>query len=114
MNRTELINLLQKERDYQTKVFGNYKNNPSLNLASFLSFLKTYIDKAEKEYTNIWVKDLPDWLVAVDEHTHQGSAPVKTYEHLIKIFALAGAALETYTEINPEEWREEGVKLKWR
>jgi hypothetical protein len=27
--------------------------------------------------------------------------------------ALAGAALETYTEINPDEWRRDGVKDKW-
>ena len=28
--------------------------------------------------------------------------------------ALAGAALETYTVIEPDAWRKDGVKEKWR
>ena len=43
----------------------------------------------------------------------QGSAPVDAYEYLIKVFVLAGAALEAYTEVNVSNWRERGIKEKW-
>jgi hypothetical protein len=41
---------------------------------------------------------------------------VKAYEELIKIMALAGAALETYTDIDPAKWREdlEAHMSKWK
>ena len=37
----------------------------------------------------------------------------KKNEHLIKVFALAGAALETFLFVDPESWRQEGPKEKW-
>jgi hypothetical protein len=114
MTHGEVIELYKKEREYQKAVFGDYRNNPSLNLGSFLLFLDNYLNKAKKYYTSRWTSDLPPWLNATKESSIQGTAPVDTYEELIKIMALAGAALEAYTSINYELWRSEGIKDKWR
>jgi hypothetical protein len=111
-----LIELYKKERDFETCVFGEYSKVESLNFASFLIFLDKYIKKALDAYTGKWDKELPPWLLNCEEFQKEGSAPVKAYEEVIKIMALAGAALETYTEINPERWREdlEAAIRKWR
>ena len=104
----EKINqLYNKEREYQLRVFGDYKNIKSLNLASFLILIKNYLEKAEKYYSGPWSKELPPWLNNCQEFYDEGSAPVETYEELIKIFALTGAALETYAEFNLDEWRKD-------
>jgi len=113
MTRDELKRLYDKEREYQIKVFGDYKNNPSFNLASFLIFLDEYIDKAKKNYLSKWTDNPPDFILATKEIKEQGSCPADTYEELIKIFALAGAALESYAAIDVSKWREEGIKDKW-
>lgn len=107
MGINSVINLYIKEREYEEEVFGNYVNNQCLNLASFIMFLDTYITRAKKTYTEKWVKDLPKWMLSSKEDMLNGSTPVETYECLVKIMALAGAALESYVEINPEKWREE-------
>ena len=109
-----LMDLYNKEREYQKKVFGDYKNNPSLNVSSFLLFLDNYLDKAKKSYTSKWTNDPPPWLISTKEIAQQGSCPASTYEELIKIFVLAGAALESYTMIDSNKWREEGIKDKWK
>jgi len=116
MKRKNLIELLEKELTYQVSIFGDYKNDPNLNVASLILMIRTYLDKAEKAYVSKWVHDSPDWLISAKE---QGGSletkpmPVKTYEELIKVFALTGAALEAFTNINPEHWREDGIKDKW-
>jgi hypothetical protein len=107
MNLSELFQLYSKERDYEKFVFGNYKEVDALSLASFLIFLKGYCDKALTAYAGKWDKDLPEWLLTCKEFEQDGSAPVKAYEEIIKIMALAGAALETYAKIDPEKWRED-------
>ena len=114
MTREEVIELYIKEREYETLVFGEYNNNQSLNLASFLTFLEQYLKRAKKSYCNRWISKLPAWLIKCKESQDQGTAPVETYEDLIKIMALAGAALESYTQIDVDEWRQNGmIKEKW-
>jgi len=107
MTKNEVIQLYLKERKHEEKNFGKYKTNLNLNLASFLVFLKSYTDKASKEYTNKWDGELPSWLVECAEFNAHGVAPVNTYECLIEIMTLAGAALETYAEIDIHEWRKQ-------
>ena len=116
MKIENLIELYRKEREYETCLFGDYNNVKPLNFASFLISIKKYIDKALTAYTGKWDTELPPWLISCQEFEQDGTAPVKSYEELIKIMALAGAALETYTNIDPEKWREdlEEAMSKWR
>jgi len=110
------IELYIKERKYQSMLFGKYEDDKSLSLPSFLIFLKTYVDKALQAYSGKWQRDLPPWLKGCAEYKNHGVAPVKAYEELIKIRALAGAALETYTDIDVAKWREDPEKdiQKWK
>jgi len=114
MDIETVMELYKKEREYQKKCFGEYSKIPSLNFASFLNFIRTYLEKAEKEYSDVWDRNLPPWLLDCEEkQNYTDTAPVQAYAELIKVMALAGAALETYTNINPKEWRggpEEGKK----
>ena len=105
--------LYEKERQYQRSVFGDYKNHPHFNVATFLEFIRRYLDEASESYVDVWTKDMPQWLEDCREYENYEPAPVKTYEALIKIFTLAGAALESFTCVNVEKWREEGPKPKW-
>ena len=116
MTIIELLELYNKEREYEKCIFGEYKDVSSLSFPSFLIFLKEYIDKASIAYSGKWETDLPDWLRSCREFEQDGSAPVKAYEEVIKIMALAGAALETYADIDPEKWREdlEAHIKKWK
>jgi len=114
-NITQLFQLYQKEREYQRCCFGNYADLDSLNFASFLLFIEEYLGKAKKGYCGKWddLENLPEWLRSSKETT-QGSAPAEAYEQLVKVFALAGAALETFADINPEEWRNDPEESrKW-
>ena len=110
MDTQEVMELYQKERDYQSNVFGQ---NSSFNVASFIIFAKRYLEKAEKSYVENWTSNLPDWLETCKEYQDQNTAPVETYGYLIKTMALIGQALELNSTIIPEEWRKEGVKEKW-
>jgi hypothetical protein len=112
MTTEELFQLYVKEREYQTKIFGDFKENPNLNIASFLEFIRRYLNKADDFYADKWTSDLPLWMLNCKE-IENGSAPILTYENLIKVFALAGAALETFALIDPSYWRAEGIKKKW-
>jgi hypothetical protein len=113
-NEEKVIELYRKERDYQRSCFGEYTNIKSLNFASFLNFIRTYLNKAEKSYSEKWDQDLPSWLENCKE-MEEGTAPVEAYEELIKVMALAGAALETFTESNPTEWRTDpDESRKWK
>jgi hypothetical protein len=116
MDKTENVcNLYQKEREYQKCAHGDYNNVESLNLGSFLILIDHYLEKAKKSYSGPWKQNLPEWLTNCRENVLEGSAPVEAYEELIKVFTLAGAALETYAVINLSEWRnniEEDLK-KW-
>ena len=114
MTKEEIIKLYEKEREYQREIFSDYKNNPSLNLGSFLLFLDNYLNKAKKYYVSKWTNELPEWLLSSKEFIQQGSCPAESYKELIKIFALAGAALESYSAIDVSKWRNEGVKDKWK
>lgn len=110
-----LFELYQREREYQRCCFGEYSDVKSLNFASFLLFIEEYVQKAKKGYSGKWESELPSWLNGSQE-TQEGSAPVEAYEQLVKVFALAGAALETFADINPTEWRTdpEEESNKWK
>lgn len=115
MNEEKLMEIYRRERDYQKCCFGEYKDIGSLNFASFLLFIEQYLKKAKEGYCGPWQKQLPDWLSACKE-MEEGSAPIEAYEQLIKVFVLAGAALETFADVSPPNWRdnadEDGQKWK--
>ena len=112
MESSELFRLYLKERDYQQKIFGSYKDNSKFNIASFLQFIEHYLDKCKESYVDIWTDELPLWLESCKESS-SGTSPAKTYEQLIKLFVLAGAALESYCNVNTDEWRKE-INPKWK
>lgn len=114
-NQDDVVEIYRKERDYEKCVFGEYSGIKSLNVSSFILLLKDYINKMEKAYCGKWKKELPPWLLSCTEFENNRSAPVEVYENLITIMALAGAALETYTDVDPEQWRvnPEEDKKKW-
>jgi len=105
MNTLEVLELYRKERAFQTQAFGEYQDVKTLNFASFLVIIEEYLTKAKSAYAGKWSKELPPWLKGCTEHADEGSAPAKAYEEMVKIMALAGAALETYGEYDPEQWR---------
>jgi hypothetical protein len=110
------MQLYQKERNYEKLVFGDYDDLQSLNVASFLLIIEHYLEKAKAAYAGKWSKDKPDWLLACKEMIQDDkTAPVGAYEELIKIFALAGSALEAYTNIDPNKWRQNASEdmKKW-
>ena len=113
MTVEELIEVYKKEREYQRKAFGEYRLNSTLNISSFLTFIEEYLEKAKKAYVYDWSPNKPPWFEESDEYVAVGLAPIKTYEYLIKVFTLAGAALETFLSMEPDNWRAEGVKEKW-
>lgn len=108
--------LYQKERNYERSIFGEYRDDSSLSFPSFLLFLEEYVKKARAAYVGKWDKDLPPWLKTCVEYENNGFAPVEAYEEIIKVMALAGAALETYAIIDPTKWREnlESDVAKWK
>lgn len=116
MSEDQIIELYKREREYQRCMFGHYEDEESLNLGSFLVFIRHYLEESEKGYVGPWVTPdkLPAWLKDCKE-LQGGSAPIQAYEHLIKVFALAGAALKTYAKIDPEKWREDIIAegQKW-
>jgi len=122
MRLNDVIQIYLKEREYERSVFGDYQNLPELSFPSFLIFLKQYAEKAFEAYTGKWDKELPPWLNGCaemkkdQEGPQNGTAPVKAYEEVIKIMALAGAALETYTDLDASKWREhpEADAKKWK
>lgn len=115
MNEIAVLDLYGKERGFQTRAFGNYEDVESLNIASFLLLIEEYLNKAKKAYAGKWSTDLPPWLKNCAEYKAESTAPVKAYEEIVKIMALAGAALETYGEYDPEQWRAdlENALRKW-
>lgn len=110
-----ILELLRKERAYEFKTFGSYKDYKSFNVLSFITFIEEYINKSKQIYSSKWRGDeIPTWLTNCKELTEQGTAPIEVYENLIKIMSLAAAALETYTELDVEEWRKNlEPKDKW-
>ena len=111
----DVIELYKKERDYERNTFGEYKDIKSLSFPSFIILIKQYLEKVEKAYAGKWSRELPEWLETCAEFEKDGTAPVEAYEQMIKLMALAGAALETYSEINTEKWREDPEidRTKW-
>jgi len=116
MTPQQIFALYEKERDYETCVFGDYSKVESLNLASFITFLDIYVRKVKQAYAGKWEKELPPWLITCKEHEQDGNAPVKAYEEIIKIMALAGATLEAYTQVDVSKWREDldAEMEKWK
>lgn len=120
MTISDLMELYYKERSYQKEIFGSYDSKQVLNISSFLTFIDNYVDKAKDNYCKPWIniEDLSkiseyNWFKNSIEMQQQGAAPISVYEELIKIFVLAGAALESYSDIDVEEWRNNGIKGKW-
>ena len=117
MNVRQIIELYERERQYQKSCFGEYKNVKSLNLASFLEFIEEYVRKAKQAYCGPWNKqeDMPPWMNTCKE-MEEGSAPIEVYAELIKVMTLAGAALETFSDLNPRRWRFDSERdaLKWK
>jgi len=115
MDIRSLFELYTKEREYQRCCFGEYSDVKTLNLASFLLFIEEYLQKSKKGYCGKWEANLPTWLCNSEE-MKEGSAPAEAYEQLVKVFVLAGAALETFTTIDPAEWRKdlEEESTKWK
>jgi hypothetical protein len=110
-----IARLYELERQYQISAFGEYQDIHALNLASFLVFLEKYLKKAKEAYAGKWEKELPPWLQITKEYQLEGSAPVEAYAELIKVMALAGAALETFAVINPDSWRTDPNEAsKWK
>ena len=105
MTKDEIFELYKKEREYQEKCFGEYKDNPSLNVGSFLIFMENYLNRAKLSYMTNWTPKPNSWLITSTELIKQGSCPEETYEEIIKIFAFAGACLESYCKIDLEKWR---------
>ena len=115
MRQDQLFKLYLREREHQRRVFGEYHTESPLNLASFLILHGEYTRKAKHLYVQQWDKRLPPWLLNTVEHAQQGSAPVRTYQEIIKNFALHGACLETFAQIDPDMWRRgEDIKRKWK
>ena len=108
--------LYDKERQYEYDAFGDYGKIETLSFPSFLIFLEQYINKAKAAYSGKWDKKLPPWLKTCAEFEKHGTAPVKAYEEIIKVMALAGAALETYTSFDASKWRENSEEdaSKWQ
>ena len=100
-----ILEVYRRERMHETRKFGDYQKIESLNLASFLLLIEEYVKRAKAAYTSKWSSELPPWLKDCAENKLHGTAPVEAYEEVIKIMALAGATLETYCEILPDEWR---------
>ena len=113
MTSEELFQLYLKEREYQTKIFGDFRDNESLTLSSMLLFIERYLQKSKDSYADKWTSEFPAWMKSCEELGGGDTAPILSYENLIKVFALAGAALETFAIIDPLCWRTDGVKKKW-
>lgn len=94
-----------KEREYQEKMFGRFEDDKSLNTASFLIFLKDYINRALEAYTRKWTSEKPEHIITCKEFELHGVGPFKTYDELIKIRALAGVPLELNATIDVKKWR---------
>lgn len=116
MDTNDAVKLYVKERNYETMVFGKYEDLGSLNVASFLVIIESYLEKAKAAYSGKWTKELPEWLLTCKEaRMDDGTVPVGAYEELIKIFALAGSALEAFTAIDSNKWRANAAEdmKKW-
>lgn len=113
MRVEDLFEMYIREREYQKEVFGDYSDNPALNFASFITFLDLYLQKVKNSYCDKWDENPPAWIMSTPEFKSIGMTPSNAYEHLIKLFVLAGAALEQI-DVNPTEWRKDGINPKWK
>jgi len=115
MNQIDIIELYKKEREYERSTFGDYEDIKSLSFPSFVILIRQYLEKVEKAYAGKWSRELPDWLINCAEFEQSGTAPVEAYEQMIKLMTLAGAALETFSKIDTDKWREDPEidRMKW-
>ena len=116
MKTVELFDLYVKERKFQKSCFGEYEDIESLNLASFFIFIEQYLKESKEAYSGKWTKEFPKWFITSKEKEIEGTAPVRAYEQLIKVFVLSGAALEAFCDLLPDKWRENLEKdiSKWK
>ncbi len=114
MNLETLFYLYIKEREYQNKIFGDPGKNPVLTPNSFITFLDVYLNKAKIGMCEGWTDNLPNWFISCREGYIQDKVPIEMYEYLIKVFTLAGAALESFLDVDPEYWRKDGINPKWK
>ena len=114
MSPSKVMELYMKERMYEQGIFGDYADNPKFNIATFMVFIEKYLNEAKEKYAGAWTAKYPEWLKYAKEGEDGATAPVETYAALIKLFAMVGAALEAYTEIDISKWRSEGKNPKWK
>lgn len=118
MKKEDVIKLLEKEREYEKKIFGDYKELQFLNPASFLIMIQKYIGEMESAYQRPWKNrdEFPAWLKDCFEAKHANTAPTEFYENVIKLTALGMAILETYADLDVDKWREcpERDGQKWQ
>jgi len=114
LREEEVFELYKKEREYEKKIFGLYKDNPIITPALISILIGNYCQKLMSGFSEPWSEELPEWMNNCYEMEKQGSVPLNVYEVLIKIFALSGAILEEFTEIDYEKWRNGTIKNKWK
>jgi len=107
--------LIAKEMEYQRRVFGDYSDLKALNLASHLVFQEDYLNRAKNAYVQRWDSQVPPWMLNCSELQIQRSAPVLTYDAIIKNAALHMSCLKANLMADPIMWRADGkIKDKWK
>ena len=115
MSMEQTFALIAKEMEYQRRVFGDYKDLKALNLASHLIFQESYLNRAKDAYVQKWTADIPAWMLNCRELQIQCSAPVLTYDAIIKNAALNLSCLKANLSANPAMWRADGkINDKWK
>ena len=105
MSLQTTFDLVAKEMDYQKRVFGDYSDLKALNLASHLIFQENYLNRAKNAYVQRWDSIVPPWMGNCRELQMQSSAPVLSYEAIIKNAALHLSCLKSNLNANPDMWR---------
>jgi len=115
MSMDDTFALVAKEMEYQRRVFGDYGDLKALNLASHMIFQEDYMKRAKQAYVQSWTTDLPPWMLNCKEVQLQRSAPVLTYEAIIKNAALHMSCLKANLMADPIMWRSDGkINNKWK
>ena len=91
MNQDKIFELYIKEREYQKEIFGDFKDNPTLNLASFLILVDKYLKKATNSYLDKWHSNLPDWLLSCKECEQQNTTGAEPDVAVAPMIVVGGA-----------------------